>query len=130
MKKRNQGITLVALVITIIILLILAGITINSLMGSGLFEKAKEAKEEYSKAGAKEKVQMEVLTSYDTKRKLDLTKLKDNLSNIKNIGNLPETITNEDFPLKIIVDGYEVKIENDGTVSVEGEQKVPVKNVL
>ena len=44
-----------------IILLILVGITINSLMGSGLFEKAKEAKEEYSKAGAKEKVQMEVL---------------------------------------------------------------------
>ena len=43
MKKQNKGITLIALVITIIILLILAGISIASLTGSGLFEKAGEA---------------------------------------------------------------------------------------
>lgn len=46
MKRLNnqKGITLVALVVTIIILLILAGITIAELTGSGLFEKAKLAK--------------------------------------------------------------------------------------
>ena len=44
MKKQN-GITLVALVITIIILLILAGISIASLTQTGLFGKAKEAKD-------------------------------------------------------------------------------------
>ena len=44
MKKQN-GITLVALVITIIILLILAGISIAALSEQGLFGKAKEAKE-------------------------------------------------------------------------------------
>ena len=43
---KNKGITLVALVITIIILLILAGISIATLTGSGLFEKAKLAKEQ------------------------------------------------------------------------------------
>jgi len=43
-KKKNKGITLIALVITIIILLILAGISIASLTGSGLFAKAGEAK--------------------------------------------------------------------------------------
>ena len=48
-EKKNEkliksgGITLVALVITIIILLILAGITINSLTGSGLLQKAEES---------------------------------------------------------------------------------------
>ncbi len=42
-KKTNKGITLIALVITIIILLILAGISISSLTGSGLFQKAQEA---------------------------------------------------------------------------------------
>ena len=42
LRKENKGITLVALVITIIILLILAGITISSLTNTGLFEKAKE----------------------------------------------------------------------------------------
>ena len=44
-KFREKGITLVALVITIIILLILAGITITQLTGdNGLFARAKEAK--------------------------------------------------------------------------------------
>ncbi len=41
--KGQKGITLVALVITIIILLILAGVSIATLSQSGLFEKAKEA---------------------------------------------------------------------------------------
>ena len=40
--RKSKGITLIALVITIIILLILAGITINSLTNSGLFGKAQE----------------------------------------------------------------------------------------
>ncbi len=43
--KNDTGITLVALVITIIILLILAGIGITALTQPGLFEKAKESKE-------------------------------------------------------------------------------------
>lgn len=43
--KNSKGITLVALVITIIILLILAGISISALTNTGLFEKAKEARD-------------------------------------------------------------------------------------
>lgn len=44
-KSKNKGITLIALVITIIILLILAGIAISTLTGSnGLFVKAKDAR--------------------------------------------------------------------------------------
>ena len=42
--KMNEGITLVALVITIIILLILATISIQSLTHTGLFENANKAK--------------------------------------------------------------------------------------
>lgn len=49
-NRKNAGITLVALVITIIILLILAGITISQLSGTGIFEKAKEAKEKWQNA--------------------------------------------------------------------------------
>lgn len=45
MLKKEKGVTLVALVITIIILLILAGITIAALSGdNGLFNRAKQAK--------------------------------------------------------------------------------------
>lgn len=43
--KNSKGITLVALVITIIILLILAGISISALTNKGIFQKAKEAKQ-------------------------------------------------------------------------------------
>ena len=42
--RNTKGITLIALVITIIILLILSGITISSLTNTGLFKNAKEAK--------------------------------------------------------------------------------------
>ncbi len=52
MKKTNgqKGITLVALVITIVILLILATISIQSLTNTGLFAKAQEAKEKTKNA--------------------------------------------------------------------------------
>ena len=56
--KRYKGITLIVLVITIIILLILAGITISSLTNSGLFDKVKEAKEKWKNAQNEEEMQM------------------------------------------------------------------------
>ncbi len=43
MEKKNKGITLVTLVITIIILLILAGGTISQLKENGLLGKVNEA---------------------------------------------------------------------------------------
>ena len=43
-REKNKGITLVALVITIVILLILAGISISTLTNTGIFQKAKDAK--------------------------------------------------------------------------------------
>ena len=56
----NKGITLVALVITIIILLILAAISIQALTGSGLFGKAKDAEEETTKAQLKEEIELAI----------------------------------------------------------------------
>lgn len=51
-KRRNEkGITLVALVVTIIVLIILAGVSINALIGeNGLISRAKLAKEQYTNA--------------------------------------------------------------------------------
>ena len=48
--KNSKGITLVALVITIIILLILAGISISALTNTGIFQKAKDAKQKSNDA--------------------------------------------------------------------------------
>ena len=64
----NKGITLIALIITIIILLILAGITISSINGeSGLFSKAKIAREETKRSNAKEKLNIKLL-EFQTKK--------------------------------------------------------------
>ncbi len=58
--RKQEGITLVALVITIIILLILAGISIQALTGTGLFEKTNQAKERTIKAQLKEEIEMAI----------------------------------------------------------------------
>ena len=60
--KSTKGITLVALVVTIIILLILAGVTIATLTGNnGLLNKAKDAKIATEIADIKEQIQTEIL---------------------------------------------------------------------
>ena len=61
-NKKEKGITLVALVITIIILLILAGISIQTLTQTGLFENAKQAKNATENA---QKDENTTLTSYE-----------------------------------------------------------------
>ena len=63
MKKseKQNGITLIALVITIIILLILAGISISALTNQGLFGKAQQAKQEAENAQREEN---EILANY------------------------------------------------------------------
>ena len=59
-EKSSKGITLVALVITIIVLLLLAGITIGALGRSGLLGKTKKAKVLAQIATAKEEVNLAI----------------------------------------------------------------------
>lgn len=62
--KKERGITLVALVVTIIVLLILAGVTIGmATSGSGIFGRAKNAANTYRNSAAKENT---ALKSYET----------------------------------------------------------------
>ena len=61
-KNKDKGITLIALVITIIILLILAGISISALTNQGLFKNAKIAQNATEKA---EKEQGQRLNEYE-----------------------------------------------------------------
>ena len=61
-NKSNNGITLVALVVTIIILLILATISIQSLTNTGLFAKAKEARDKTANAAEN---QAKILNEYE-----------------------------------------------------------------
>lgn len=61
-KQKNNGITLIALVITIIVLLILAGVSIATLTGdNSILTKASEASKQTEIAEVKEKVQTDIL---------------------------------------------------------------------
>ena len=65
MLKNNKGITLIALVITIIVLLILAGISIAMLTGNnGLLTKANDAKKDTATAEAVERINLELNALY------------------------------------------------------------------
>lgn len=83
-KKREQGITLVALIITIIILVILAAVTIKSVLKNGIVDKALAGTENYAKEQYKEVDKLEEMAS----------KIDDAVDKIENItaGTIP-TIT-------------------------------------
>ena len=130
-EKGSKGITLIALVITIIVLLILAAVSIATLIGeNGILSKANTAKTETEKAGAKEKVQMTVMSSFDNSGKLDYTQLKTNLDNVEGIDkNTVPSPNITKLPITVTVDDYEVTINGDGSVTVgEGTGGNPTPN--
>ena len=60
--RRQNGITLIALVVTIMVLIILATVSINAVLGqNGIIKKAKQAKEMYSNSIAKDNEEMDRL---------------------------------------------------------------------
>ena len=62
--EKNKGITLIALIITIIVLLILAGVTINAISGNeSAMDKATEAKEKNDESNELEDVKISVVNA-------------------------------------------------------------------
>ena len=62
-KIKEQGITLIALVVTIVVLIILAGVSLGALLGeNGIISKAKESREKTEIAGEQEKINLAVLS--------------------------------------------------------------------
>ena len=123
--KNSKAITLVALVITIVILLILAGISIQAITNTGLFANARKAVEETKYANAEEKVKIAVMTSYDAGGTLNKEYLKDNLNKTEGIN---PKVTEVTWDLKVNVDGYEFTITEVGTVTCLGrkeQEKLP-----
>lgn len=114
--KKNKGITLIALVITIIILLILSGVAISMSLGNnGLFSKTKQAKEEYIKAQLKEELEIEIANIQST-RIADGKELKrEDLSELSNIG---AKITSYEIPTYGEYKNYKFKIDEKYKVKI------------
>ena len=87
--KRKDGITLIALIVTIIILLILAGISIMTLTGdNSILRQATSAKEKSEVAQAEERIKLAVNSAYmDENGKLNYEKLVSELDNEFKNGN-------------------------------------------
>ena len=124
--KTSKGITLIALVITIVVLLILAGVSIATLTGeNGMIAKANQAKEASKKAELRERIQLAVIAARaNTTGEIDKKVLHDELAKIEGIGKLPATI--ESFPLEVTAGGYEIEITEDGEVNIKGDATEPI----
>ena len=116
--KNAKGITLIALVITIIVLLILAGVTIATLTGdNGILGKANDAKTQTEQAKEDENLKIAIAGSYGTDGKLNLKDLKDNLTN----QGIDYDKNNTGFPLEVTINGENKKIDANGNVTVKLE---------
>ena len=120
-KFKNKGITLIALVITIIVLLILAGISISMLSGdNSILSRATEAKTKTEEKSKEEQIQIEVLGSFGTDGNINVATLKTNL------GKIGATATGNNLPLTVTLGGQEFTIDTNGDVTRVGD--VPVSN--
>ena len=113
MKKTNSGVTLIALIITIIVLLILAGVTIAMIMGdNGILNRAADASEQTEIAEEKEAINLAYVGALAKENggEISQTTLEEELANYFETGKYAvEPGTNDDG-----TEGYIVIItEND-----------------
>lgn len=102
MKEKNKGITLIALVVTIVVLLILAAISLNIVLGNnGIIAKTKDAKEKTEIAEEKEIVSLATIEAklYDNNGKLTFANFEEAMKN--NSRNKKYTLTDEGDDIKI-----------------------------
>ena len=121
-KEAQKGITLIALVITIIVLLILAGVSIAMLTGqNGILTQANNAKNATELASAKEKVELAVIGAISQTRDGTLTvgKLRTELANYGG------TVEGDTFPVTATVDGKSFTVDANGNVTSAGSSAVP-----
>ena len=145
MKKRekeiftNKGITLVALIITIIVLLILAGVSLSFVFNGGILDKAQQAVDEYKNASEKEQNILDQIDEYikseigegtgggtDVPEEPDVPAVDSN-----GLAKEDTTITTDDPNVQIVIPkGFApVILQTGGTDSLPGENGA-VKEIM
>ena len=123
-NKKETGITLIALVITIIVLLILAAVSIAMLTGeNGLLNKATKAREDTIREEAKEKLKIVLLelqadkatnSEYNETTYIDKKIIENNMTVKENI---------------VTVDGFEFTIDRSVPTILEETENVSAKDI-
>ena len=131
-KKLEKGITLIALIITIIILLILAGVTITMITGdNGILKQATNARETNTKAELEEQVKLAVMASkVNDTASINIEILEDEINKIS--GTTITKSADDKLPWTVKKGSYEVTITEDGTITTnttgkdDGKKDEPV----
>ena len=119
-KEAQKGITLIALVITIMVLLILAGVSIAMLTGqNGILTQAQNAKTTNESKSAEEKVKLAVMGARADDGTLTVGKLRTELANYGG------TVEGDTFPVTATVDGKSFTVDVNGNVASAGSSTDP-----
>ncbi|MFR5153778.1 MAG: hypothetical protein ACLTF2_04515 [Clostridia bacterium] len=125
--KNKKGITLIALVVTVVVLIILAGVSINAVIGDdGIIKKAQNSANLTKEAEVKEAINRTILEFYLTD---DYETLEDFLKAKVTEGKIDSVTKNADGTLTVKKGNYSVTVENktnsSGGNSSGGETQTP-----
>ena len=110
MLNNKKGITLIALVVTVVVLIILAGVSINAVLGdNGIIKKANQAASVTKEAEVKEAINRTILEFYLTN---DYETLEDFLKAKAEDGSIDSVTKNADGTLTVKKGNYSVTVEN------------------
>ena len=127
-SKSDRAITLIALIVTIIVLLVLAGVTIANVMGNqGVIQKAKIAKNNYDKQSANEEMELFLMGLGN-----DVTgdRLADYLKNYIGNNGLEDFQNNGDGTGQLVLNGKRYTLHfNDLTFTYDGNGTGIVRNL-
>ena len=122
--RRERGITLIALVITIMVLIILAGISIQLLLGeNGIITKAKKGKGDYEESAVIEKVEI-ALVDYNSDKitKGEEGEVEEALNKLLDNNTFDDIEIEENIG---IIDDYEITLGKEkGEVIIDGIDKI------
>ena len=117
-RLNNKGITLIALVITIIVLLILAGVTIATLTGeNGILTRASEASKETDIASVKEQAQLDITNWVAEEIENGRNGIVCSWENVKTILDTANPDTNNRYYIEVTAEG--VRTQNGNIVPIE-----------
>ncbi len=128
--RKEKGITLLVLVITIIILLILAGITISAITGdNGIIKNAGQAKEETKIANEKEIVEKATVQAMGNNKygNIEENELQSELDKETGEGKTEATDIGEEFEVVFIDSNRYYTVDKDGNVG-EAQDIIKDKN--
>ena len=124
LKERENGITLIALIVTIIVLLILAGISIAMLTGeNGILTQANNAKTQTEIADEEEAVKMAAIYA-KAEGEISKTNLDKELNNRPGSGNYTSQEVDEGIAIKFKDSGRTYLVDSKGNVT-EYELRLP-----